>query len=462
MGLLDFFKGKKNTVTPKKGLSNNDLMGLARKMGASSHNGYWAGFKLRKPQVAESIEKVCGRDMNTVSDGDAFQIVATFTRWSANAQIPIEKLKDYFVQQMKSILDSGGTYEMILDKFKSEKPKEAKSFNISEDFTISNYMYEWLLEMKRRTESDFLIEQMAKRLNVTDIDAFKASLKKTEDELNLAPDISQLDREENKLFALAKEGAQMFRDFDPLTLDNGPAPSLSKAGMAEALILCSTMVMDLHSQFKNELDMDVQADRYFLLLADSIIGDTPDDEIAFINSRIAFYKKECLAWSNMSPIDAIMPDNAISHIYNALYVNPLTEHPEIIPKGISTHYLIMFKSHFEKVQKAMSLGRKRIMGNTTSDEDELREEALKTLNSVVTPAMRAKMTKDIAWLFSDQIISMVKSGEIDEQLIGVMPSSIKAQIRDLSNRCTHSSLSDGDISDILEAAQNEFLKTFTR
>lgn len=459
MGLRDFFKGKRNTDTSKQGLSNNDLMGLARKMGGG-HNGYWAGFKLRKPQIAEAIEEVCGRDMNTVTDGDAFQIVATFTRWSANAEIPIEKLKDYFIKQMKSFLDSGGTYEMIFDKFKAEKPKEAKKFNISEDFTISNYMYEWLLEMKRKEESDALVEQMARGMNVKDIDAFKASLKKTEEELNLAPDISKLDREENRLFALAKEGVQMFREFDPLTFDNGPAPSLSKEGMVEAIILCSTMVIDLHSHFKNELDMDIQSDRYFLLLADSIMGETPDNEIGFINSRIAFYKKECRAWSSMSPLDAILPDNAISHIYNALYVNPLSEHPEIIPQGLSTHYLIMFRSHFEKVQKAMSQGRKRITGNTTDTEEELREKALKTLNCVVNPAMRAKMNKDIAWLLSDQILSMVKSGEIDEQLIGVMPSDIKAQIRIFANQCQTSTLSDNEIADILDDAQNEFLKSF--
>ena len=461
MGLFDFFKGKKSKPSPQQGANNNDLMGLARKMGAASHHGYWEGFKIRKPQVAEAIEKVCGRDMGTLSDGDAFQIVTTFTRWSENANRPIDTLKEYFTKEMQSLLDDGGTYEMIIDKFKEEKPKEAKAFNISEDYTISNFMYEWILEMRSKAESDSFIEQMARNLDVSDIEAFKASLKKSEEELNLAPDISKLDREENKLFALAKEGAQMFQDFDPLTLDNEQAPSLTKEGLAEALILCSTMVIDLHSHFKNELDMDVQTDRYFLLLADSIMGDTPDDEIGFINSRIAFYKKECRDWSNISPLEAILPDNAISHIYNALYVNPLSDHPEIIPQELPTHNLIMFKSHFEKVQKAMSQGRKRIKGNTSGEEDELREEALKTLNCVVTPAMRAKMTRDLAWLFSNQIISMVKSGEMDEQIVGVMPSNVKAQIRDLANRCAQSSLSDGEVADILEDAQNEFLKIFT-
>lgn len=462
MGILDFFKGKNSKATPKQGVSYNDLMGLARNIGAASNNGYWEGFKHRKPQVAEAIEKVCGRDMNTVSDGDAFQIVATFTRWSANANRPIDQLKESFVADIKSLLDEGATYEMILDKFKEEKPKEAKSFNISEDFTISNYMYEWVLEMQKNAEADLFLEQMARNMNVTDIEAFKASMKKTEEELELAPDISKLDREENKLFSLAKEGAEMFREFEPLALDNEPAPSLTKEGMVEALILCSTMVIELHSNFKNEIDLDVQTDRYFLLLADSIMGDTPDDEIGFINSRIAFYKKECRNWSNMGPLDVFLPDNAISHIFNALYVSPLSDCPEIIPNNLSTQYLIPFKYHFEKVQKLMFLGRKRIQGNTTKAEDELREEALKTFSYIATSAPRDKMNKDVARLLSGTIIDMAKSGKIDEQLLEVMPSNLKAQIRVLVNLCSQSTMSSDEIADVLDDAENEFLKAFAK
>lgn len=64
---------------------------------------------------------------------------------------------------------------------------------------------------------------------------------------------------------------------------------LKENGRAEALILCSTMVMDLHSHFKNEIDLDVQTDRYFLLMADEIMGKLDhDDIIGFINSRIEF------------------------------------------------------------------------------------------------------------------------------------------------------------------------------
>ena len=200
MGILDFFKGKKSKDTSQKGLSNNDLMSIARKMGAG-HNGYWEGFKIRKPQIAEAIEKVCGRDMESLSDGDAFQIVATFSRWSANANLPIEKLKEDFMRQIKSLLDSGATFEMLFDKFKESKRTEAKSFNISEDFTISNYMYEWALELQQKSKNDVLIEQLARKMNIPDIEALKASIKEAEKKSKIAPDISKLDREENRLFA---------------------------------------------------------------------------------------------------------------------------------------------------------------------------------------------------------------------------------------------------------------------
>ncbi len=457
MGLFDFLKRKKDNAR-----GDNELMDLARKIGSGKHNGYWEGFKMRKPELAEAIEKVCGRDMSSISDGDAFQIVATFTRWSANAQCPINELRVDFEKQIRSFLDAGLTYDMILSKFKEEKPKEARTFNVSEDYTIGNYMYEWALAMKEKEESDLLMRDIAQRIKVPDVDAFKASLETTGGDLNIAPDISKLDREENKLFALAKEGVQMFREFDSYGLDDAPSPQLTKEGMIEALILCSTMVIDLPSDFKNELDMDVQADRYFLLLADSLMGDTPDDEIGFINSRIAFYKNELGEWSAAGPLDAFRPDSAVSHIYNSLFVNPLSEHPEIVDQELPVHNLVMFQTHFERIQKAMLQGRRRIKGQTSNAEEELRNEAIKTLNCVFPPAMSAKMTRDMAYLFSGHVIDMVKTKEVDEQVVGVMPSHIKAQVRVLVELCKQSTLSDDCISDILEDAQNEFLRAFKK
>lgn len=462
MGILDFFRGKIKRIAPTTKLTNSDMMGIARNVGGDSHNGYWKGFKIRKPDLAASIEKMCGRNMEALSDGESFQVVTTFTRWSSNANLPIGKLKENFNQQMQSLLEDGATYSMLLKRFKEEKSKEARKFNISEDYTISNYMYEWLLEMKSKSDADALNRHIAKQLNVTDYDSFEESIKQTEEELNLAPDISKLDREENKLFALAKEGAEMFRKFDPMDLDGSPAPVLTDGGYVEALILCSTMVIELHSSFKNELDMDEQTDRYFLLLADTIIGDAPNDIIGFINSRISFYKNECSNWANMSALEALMPNNAISHIYNTLYVNPLSEHPEIVPQGLSTHHLIMFRTYFEKVRKSMIKGRERIKGKVSDSEYKLREQALKTFDVVITPTMRAKFDYNIAYIITSQVIEMVKLGEINESIGAAMSADMIMQIQNLIVLCRQTSLSGDEIIDILEDAQNEFIKTFNR
>ena len=189
MGILDFFRGKIKRIAPTTKLTNSDMMGIARNVGGDSHNGYWKGFKIRKPDLAASIEKMCGRNMEALSDGESFQVVTTFTRWSSNANLPIGKLKENFNQQMQSLLEDGATYSMLLKRFKEEKSKEAKKFNISEDYTISNYMYEWLLEMKSKSDADALNRHIAKQLNVTDYDSFEESIKQTEEELNLAPDI---------------------------------------------------------------------------------------------------------------------------------------------------------------------------------------------------------------------------------------------------------------------------------
>ena len=459
MGILDFFKRRKSKAALKHSLNDNNLMDLAMETWEVSHNGYWERFKMREPQVAESIDKVCDRDMTIVSDGAAFQIVTTFLRWSANSKTPIEKLKEKFVEQMKALLAAGGTYDMFLEKFKKEKPKEAETFNISEDNTISNYMFEWLLEMQSETEADAFLEQMARNMNVTDLAAFKANVKAKKEELNIAPDISKLDREENRLFALAKEGVELFREYEPMAIGE-PAPTLTEGGSAEALILCSTMVVDLHSHFKNELNMNVQTDRFFLLLANDITSSVPDDVIAFINSRISFYKKECRDWSNMGPFDGIWEDNAIAHIYNALFISPISDNPAIIPQSLLMHDLLSFKSHFERVQRALLRGRRRIKGDNNA-EDELREKILNTLNCVIAPMrQRTEVNQDMASVFSDVIINMVKEGKVEGQIVDVLPLNVKAQVQGIVNYYLHSSLSDDEREAVIKDAQEDFLKTF--
>ena len=139
LGNKDSKEQKTNYRTSSSKLSNNAMMDIAKTIGQNRRGNYWQGFKARKPQDAKAIDALCGRDMETLTDADAFQIVSSFIRWSKNSGTPIAELKDNFIEQMKSLIAEGATFDMLVTRMKSEKSKEAKQFNISEDFTICSY-----------------------------------------------------------------------------------------------------------------------------------------------------------------------------------------------------------------------------------------------------------------------------------------------------------------------------------
>lgn len=348
---------KKDNGPSLQNLDNRAMTDIAKKVGQNGHDNYWQGFKVRKSQDAKAIEALCGRDMDALTDADAFQIVSSFSRWSKNSGTPIANLKADFIEQMKSLITGGATFDMLISRMKSEKSKEAKLFNISEDFTICSFMYEWLIEMKNEREKDLVKERLAKNLNIPQnrMDSFKEEIRRIEEEQNLAPDISQLDREENKLFALANEGVSRLMEISPLT-DGDKIYRLNENGKFEARILCSTMVIDLHSHFKNEIDLDVQADRYFLLLVDSITGDYPDDEIDFINSRIAFYN-DSVRRIKEDPYSKAT-NSILAKIFDFLYLNPLSNSDnEMEKKTISSDAMLALKIEMEDVIKEMEVKR---------------------------------------------------------------------------------------------------------
>lgn len=88
MGLFDFFKKKKPQPQVNPDL-NRTLMDVVHKIGNTNTGRYWEGFKMRKPTDASGIEEICGRDLSQVLDKDAFEIVTSIQRWSANSKIPI-------------------------------------------------------------------------------------------------------------------------------------------------------------------------------------------------------------------------------------------------------------------------------------------------------------------------------------------------------------------------------------
>ena len=132
----------------------------------------------------------------------------------------------------------------------------------------------------------------------------------TLEKLNLAPDLSKNDNIENKLLNLAKEGVDYigknFRELD-------------EKGYYDALLLCTTFVIDLGTDHQNEIDLDKMEDRYFLLLFDTMIHCQLKDEIGFINKRIGFYTEE---------MEKLQRDvNNSAYIYSVIYYNPLCDNP---------------------------------------------------------------------------------------------------------------------------------------
>lgn len=436
--------------------SNQEIKDIVNPTGTSGMANFWTKFKSRKPQDALAIEELTGRNMAKLSDKDAREIVSSIERWSKNAGKPISQLKAGFFNELNPIIDELGIDAMI-ERTKQEREKEAKTFNISLDNTICAIMLELLIEKKSKEEEQIMQNHINQVMADKGISISEEQIQQTMDELNIAPDISKLDREENRLFALANEGVKML---DNLTVQfDGEPKQLGENGEIEARILCSTLVIDLHSHFKNEIDLDVKVDRYFLLLADESLSSDIDDPIDFINSRISFYQNKLKEFESMNVLEIFTIDNALGHLYNALYIHPLSENPDSISReDISSNDLVLFKSKLEKVIKFLKTGRDRITGKSSPQEDEFRKLALDTLNSIIPSNKRGMMNKDVAWLFADQIITMIKNGKIDEKL--PLPYDVRQNLNNLISTIKHSSMDSSIIDDILDDVQQEFINSF--
>jgi hypothetical protein len=429
----------------------------------SSDFNYWEDFKTRKPTVAKEIEQISGRNMSRLDSSSAHQVVNSLTRWSQNANVPIRELKVYFLGEVTNLLAKGVNYEILISKLKNEKINEARKFGISPDFTISNFMIEFIDEDRQKKSSNKLLNQIGKNLNMTPdkFEQFAKSVENKVDELNIAPDISGLDREENKLFALAEEGARML---DNLPLGPSNNVKLSQSGFAEARILCSTIVIDLHSNFQNEIDLDDQTDRYFLLLTDASMFDIEgtNNIIGFLNSRIAFYKEQVSIVKFSNILQLLQPDGALAKIFSTIYLHPECEHPENIkPDEVSTNDIIKFKVQFEKVVRHLKFNRNKICGNQTgNDSDILQSEIEEALMLLFPESKRAQVNQSLAYLLTSTILAQLKSGSIKPSITASMPSEIRIKFSQLASKIQKYSVNHNDIETIIEEAQTNIVNKF--
>ena len=160
---------------------------------------------------------------------------------------------------------------------------------------------------KASSNLDIIKQKLAEKVGVS-VDAVEKKI----EELNLAPDISHENNLENKLFRIAGQAARMIES---------KFKRFPDGGFAEALIYCSSILVDLGTSHQNTLNMDVFEDRYFLLLGDEVMCNSEvDDPIKYINSRVGFYNEEEHKLNTESNYSTMF-------IYNAFYMNPGCDNP---------------------------------------------------------------------------------------------------------------------------------------
>ena len=200
-------------------------------------------------------------------------------------------------ENVKTMVEIGNQYGISFNLIKNEEYQKA----------LSRYNTN-IQDEKEREKEGFnkrFQASMEERFGITPDD-----IESTMKGLNLAPDFSENDNIENKLLNLAKEGVDYigknFRELD-------------EKGYYDALLLCTTFVIDLGTDHQNEIDLDKMEDRYFLLLFDTMIHCQLKDEIGFINKRIGFYTEE---------MEKLQRDvNNSAYIYSVIYYNPLCDNP---------------------------------------------------------------------------------------------------------------------------------------
>lgn len=185
----------------------------------------------------------------------------------------------------------------------------------------------------------------------------KEGVKETLEKLNLAPDLSKNNELENKLFNIAKQGVSMIESSFKV---------LPEGGYAEALIYCSSILVNLGTNHKNEIDLDLFEDRYFLLLHDEVLyHSNVDDIISYINMRVEFYTDQEMKLRSNPHFYTPM------FIYNAFYMNPGCNAPNQISSFSEDPGTLMMLQYTLEQTRLMMMDKAAELGYQVPDIDDM-------------------------------------------------------------------------------------------
>ena len=200
--------------------------------------------------------------------------------------------------------------------------------------------------------SDSWWKEMEEKCGIT-----KEGVEKTLNELNLAPDLSKNDELENKLIAIAQQGVKNIES---------SFKKLPEGGYAEALIYCSSILVNLGTNHKNEIDLDLFEDRYFLLLHDEVLyHSNVDDIISYINMRVEFYTDQEMKLRSNPHFYTPM------FIYNAFYMNPGCNAPNQISSFSEDPGTLMMLQYTLEQTRLMMIDKATELGYQVPDIDDM-------------------------------------------------------------------------------------------
>ena len=281
-------------------------------------------FRLREDGDEKYDEEVsAGQDF--ANEGYMLELVDSVERLIVYFRCPVSRLKQAAVERSKVFCaKSGESMPDLIKSLEAMVRKESVRFGIQECNTATYLLKRWLVEDIGVKESlDNLINELSNKYNI--------DFEKLETECNIAPASADENSIERRLFSLAKKCADYigyrFYDFP----DNG---------FYEALLYCTTLIIDIGSEHSNEVDIDLLEDRYFVLLADEILSVTGSsvNTIELINSRIKLYQN--------------CPDKMV---YGLFFLSPFWDTPDVRKwKSVSDSELKKLRQAVRHVRKMIS------------------------------------------------------------------------------------------------------------
>lgn len=205
------------------------------------------------------------------------ELVDSVERLTVYFRCPLSRLKKAAVERAKIFCArKGEPIAGLVESLGRMSTAEASRFRIHECNTATHLLRKWIADdIAFENSLNNIISALSQKYGIQD--------ELPESELNIANVSLDENSIERRLFALAKQCADYigycFLDFP----DNG---------FYEALLYCTTLIIDIGTGHSNNIDPDLLEDRYFVLLADEIVSasESPVNTIEFINSRIKLYR----------------------------------------------------------------------------------------------------------------------------------------------------------------------------